>query len=219
MASRPPADLNDPVGAFMARVLDDPAAQARLAVPFAMEDYVPLAIDVARDYGIALSAAELDRHLHSDALGLGLGRFGPAPVTLDRWPGEGWVPVRSVPGDAEPAFDWAWFGDAAFSGSFFEDAVAARRRCRSTACSGRGPRWARWLAMLRTTIDRADRVCFSHVAVRIDVGGADADGGAGACGRVGARAARRGGAMGDTVRRAARRSGRCVARDRRRAGA
>ena len=123
MASRPPADLSDPVGAFMARVLDDPAAQARLAVPFAIEDYVPLAIDVARDYGIALSAAELDKHLHSDALGLGLGRFGPAPVMLDRWPGEGWVPVRSVPGGAEPAFDWAWFGDAAFSGSFFEDAV------------------------------------------------------------------------------------------------
>jgi hypothetical protein len=121
MASGARPHVNGPVGAFMARVLDDSAAQARLAVPIAMEDYVALAAEVAREYGIALSAADLDEHLRPDPLGLG--RFGPAPVTLDHWPGEGWVPVRSVPGDAEPAFDWAWFGDAMFSGSFFEDTV------------------------------------------------------------------------------------------------
>ncbi|THD34765.1 MAG: aspartyl beta-hydroxylase [Sphingomonas sp.] len=121
MESPPPQKLNDPIHAFMARVLADPAALARLAVPVATNDYVPLAMQIARDYGIALDEADLAALVQPDMLGLG--RFAPAPVTLDRWPGEGWVPVRSAPGGAAPAFDWAWFGDATYSGSFFEESV------------------------------------------------------------------------------------------------
>ncbi|WP_337846096.1 sulfotransferase [Sphingomonas sp.] len=54
---------------------------------------------------------------------LGISRFEAAPVTLDRWPATGWLPVRAVPGAAGPAFDWAWFGDRRLSEPLFEDSV------------------------------------------------------------------------------------------------
>ncbi len=54
---------------------------------------------------------------------LGISRFMGAPVTLDHWPQIGWLPVRSVPGQGEPAFDWAWFGDRALREPLFEDSV------------------------------------------------------------------------------------------------
>lgn len=54
---------------------------------------------------------------------LGISRFQPAPVTLDRWPAPGWLPARSVPGAGEPAIDWAWFGDRALREPLFEDSV------------------------------------------------------------------------------------------------
>lgn len=110
-----------PIDAFMARVLDDPAAQARLAIPIAAPDYVDLAVKQAAAYGIALSPREIDDRLHADPLGLS--RFAAAPVTLDRWPGSGWLPARSVPQSGPPAFDWARFGDSPLREPLYEDSV------------------------------------------------------------------------------------------------
>jgi len=106
---------------FMARVLDDPVAQARLAVPIAVPDYVELAVAVAADYGIALAPGDVEARLQPDPLGLS--RFAAAPVTLDRWPESGWLPTRSAPQSSPPAFDWAWFGDAPLSEPLYEDSV------------------------------------------------------------------------------------------------
>lgn len=114
----PPASAIDD---FMARVLDDPAAQARLAAPIAVPDYVEIAVALAAEYGIVLAPDDVDARLQPDPLGLS--RFASAPVTLDRWPGAGWLPARSVPGSDPPAFDWAWFGDAPLRQPMYEDSV------------------------------------------------------------------------------------------------
>ncbi|MDB5678680.1 hypothetical protein [Sphingomonas bacterium] len=110
-----------PIDEFMARVLDDPAAQARLAAPTAVPDYVEIAVALAAEYGIALPPGDVEALLQPDPLGLS--RFAPAPVTLDRWPGPGWLPTRSVPHANPPAFDWAWFGDAPLREPMYEDSV------------------------------------------------------------------------------------------------
>jgi len=44
-------------------------------------------------------------------------------VKLDAWPQIGWLPVRAVPGQDGPGFDWAWFGDRPLSEPLFEDSV------------------------------------------------------------------------------------------------
>ncbi len=69
---------------------------------------------------------------------LGISRFQAqaAPVTLDTWPQIGWIPVRSVPGQQEPTFDWAWFGDRPLKEPLFEDSVQ-RMATRPFSCSFR----------------------------------------------------------------------------------
>ena len=113
--------VTSPIDAFMARVLDDPAAQARLATPTAVPEYVAAAVALAADYGIALPPGDVEARLQPDPLGLS--RFEAPPVTLDRWPGPGWLPARSVPYADPPAFDWAFFGDAPLREPLYVDST------------------------------------------------------------------------------------------------
>lgn len=113
--------VTQPIDAFMARVLEDPLAQVRLAAPAAVPDYVETAVALAAEYDIALAPDDLEARLQPDPLGLS--RFDAAPVTLHHWPGAGWLPTRSVPGSNPLAFDWAWFGDAPLRAPMYEDSV------------------------------------------------------------------------------------------------
>jgi len=107
--------------AFRRAVIDDPALQLRLAPIERPDDYTAAACALAQEIGIALTTETVRRALHPDPLGIG--RWAAAPVTLDRWPGGGWLPARSVPTGGAPAFDWAWFGTERVVGPFYEDAV------------------------------------------------------------------------------------------------
>ena len=101
-------------------ILASPVLQARLG------DYHDPAEFAAE---LRVIAGELGLDPHSASLEvpapdpLGISRFEGAPVTLDKWPQIGWLPVRAVPGHGAPAFDWAWFGDRALSEPLFEDSV------------------------------------------------------------------------------------------------
>lgn len=95
--------------------------QQKLGRLVAVDAFIAEAMALAAAHGVAVDEAALRAVLRPDPLGLG--RFGPAPVTLDGWPPAGWLPARSVPTGAAPAFDWLWFGDAPLTAPFFEDAV------------------------------------------------------------------------------------------------
>ena len=111
------------VAPFVAAVLDRPELHARLGAHQIPDHFVAEALSVAGELGIALDAAALRGATAPDPLGLG--RWGPAPVTLERWPAGDWLPAASVPGAGPPQFDWAWFGDKRLRESFYLD--SARR--------------------------------------------------------------------------------------------
>lgn len=115
------AAAGDPLAAFGALVLSDAALQARLGAIEIPEVFVAGAVAIAAEHGIALAAEAVDAAIRPDVLGLG--RFGPAPVTLDRWPSRGWLPARVVPTGGAPAFDWAWFGDEPLRDPFFDESI------------------------------------------------------------------------------------------------
>jgi hypothetical protein len=57
------------------------------------------------------------------------------------WIGPGWLPARSIPTGADPAFDWLWFGSGELNAPFFEDEV---RRASALPLN--------WLLRTRTTL-------------------------------------------------------------------
>jgi Sulfotransferase family len=77
--------------------------------------------DAASQHGISIAAADLLPALRPDPLGIG--RWAPAPVNPAGWPGEGWLPSRSVQTNEGLAFDWAWFGGRGLDQPFYEDSV------------------------------------------------------------------------------------------------
>lgn len=106
---------------FILLVLDEPAHQQRLAVIIESSAFVAEAQQLASEHGILLDPAMLDHVLKPDPLGIG--RFAAAPIECSRWPPPGWLPTRSVPTGAAPAFDWLWFGTQSMTRSFYEDEV------------------------------------------------------------------------------------------------
>ncbi len=104
---------------FVKLVLGDPALQQRLGAEFDVDAFVAAAAAVAADHAIPLDLEVLSSVLRPDPLGLG--RFSAAPITLERWPPEGWLPTYSVPSAGPPLFDWLWFGARQLTSSFFED--------------------------------------------------------------------------------------------------
>lgn len=105
----------------MQLVLDDPALMARLGRILEPELFRAELQTIISERGLE-TASEMPTELFKPDL-LGLHRWDAAPVTVDGWPGDGWLPVRSVPTESEPRFDWAWFGDESISTPFYEDAV------------------------------------------------------------------------------------------------
>ncbi|KQN21204.1 hypothetical protein ASE86_14615 [Sphingomonas sp. Leaf33] len=126
MTDTPPDRIDptagNPLAAFAALVLGDDAVQARLGDIEIPDDFVTQAVRIAGEHGIAIDPEAIHATLRPDPLGLG--RFGPAPVTLDTWPARGWLPARSVPTGGAPAFDWAWFGPEPLRTPFFDESIS-----------------------------------------------------------------------------------------------
>lgn len=116
-----PATAGDAFSAFARVVLADPTVQARLGAHENPDDYIIDVIAVAAAHGIALDAAQIHAATRPDPIGMSA--FLPSPVTLGHWPGAGWLPTRTVYAETEPAFDWAWFGDATLGQPFYEDDI------------------------------------------------------------------------------------------------
>lgn len=119
-----PADLaDDPLTAFYRLVLGDQALQGRLGKIETREDFIAAAVGLAADNGLALDPERVAVLIRADPLGVS--RWLPSPIVLDRWPGPGWRPAWSVPAHAAPELDWAWFGDDHLTAPFYE--ASARR--------------------------------------------------------------------------------------------
>lgn len=111
----------DAFAALAAVVLADEALQVRLGGHEHPDAYIADVCRLAAAHGIALDAARVHAATRPDPIGISA--FLPSPVTLDRWPGPGWLPARTVHAQAQPAFDWAWFGSAPLDAPFYEDSI------------------------------------------------------------------------------------------------
>lgn len=106
---------------FRRAVIASPALQQRLGTIEMPDLFEAESAIAAAELGIALPQGALADGGGHDPIGLS--RFQPAPVELDRWPQRGWLPARSVLTGGAPAFDWAWFGSRALSEPLYEDTV------------------------------------------------------------------------------------------------
>jgi len=106
---------------FIGAVLDDVELQAQLGAIESDEDFRCVALESARARGFELAPETITAAIRPDPLGLS--RFQPAPVTLERWPARGWMPSRSVATAGAPMLDWAWMGSARLTAPFYEDEV------------------------------------------------------------------------------------------------
>lgn len=116
MAER--AGNEDPSALFRRAVIASPALQTRLGAIKMPDLFEAESAAVAAELGIIPPSGTRAGDDGHDPDGLRQG-----PVELDRWPGIGWLPARSIPAGGAPAFDWAWFGDHALTEPFYEDAV------------------------------------------------------------------------------------------------
>ena len=139
--SNQPASLHLPEALHpLARfILASPGIQQALGAECQADGFISALQRLVEPHGIAVDADCLRAVLRPDPLGLG--RFAEAPVNIDRWPGPGWLPARSIPTGAEPAFDWLWFGSGELNAPFFEDEV---RRASALPLN--------WLLRTRTTL-------------------------------------------------------------------
>jgi hypothetical protein len=108
---------------FIELVLGDMDLQQRLAPIAEADAFVAEAVRVAAQHSITLDPAVMAGALRPDPLGLG--RYAAAPIEVDAWPPQGWIPTRSVPSAGAPAFDWLWFGSRPLTMPFLEDEVRA----------------------------------------------------------------------------------------------
>lgn len=119
-----PADpADDPLTAFYRLVLGDRALQVRLGAIETREEFVAAAVALAQEHRLALDPERVAALIRPDPIGVS--RWLPSPIVLDRWPGSGWRPAWSVPTEGAPALDWAWFGDDRLTAPFYE--ASARR--------------------------------------------------------------------------------------------
>lgn len=115
------------VSAVRALVLADEGLCARLTAIPDRDQFLDALHAAANEAGLAHDFAALAALCQPDPLGLE--RWSPAPFESAAWPPAGFLPCRSLPGAAGPAFDWNWMGDLPLDQPFFEDSVrqAGRR--------------------------------------------------------------------------------------------
>lgn len=106
---------------FVALLLDSPALQRRLATIAETDAFIAEAVRTAAEHNIPIDPQMLQQV--TQPMPMGIGRFGPAPITCSDWPPAGWLPTQSVATMGPPDMDWLWIGDRALSQPFFEDEV------------------------------------------------------------------------------------------------
>lgn len=120
--SAPAISLPAELHAFIKLVLGKPELQARLGAVQEADAFVAEATAVASQHGVPLDLVLLASVLRPDPVGMG--RFAAAPIELQVWPPEGWLPARTVETGGAPAFDWLWFGARRLTASFYADEVS-----------------------------------------------------------------------------------------------
>ncbi|WP_010185611.1 Nif11-like leader peptide family natural product precursor [Sphingomonas sp. PAMC 26605] len=145
----------DPLTAFYRLVLGNPALHARLGAIETREDFVAAAVALAGEHGVSLDRACVAALIRPDPIGVS--RWLPSPIVLDRWPARGWRPAWSVPTEGAPGLDWAWFGDDRLTAPFYE---ASARRSLDRPFS----------AMFRTRTDLAALIAGSPEAPPVPAG-------------------------------------------------
>ena len=106
---------------FIKLVLGAPALQQRLASILETDSFIAEALRIAAEHNFPIEENILKQVTHP--MPMGIGRFGPAPITCSGWPPTSWIPTQSVATGGAPDIDWLWFGERPMLQSFFEDDV------------------------------------------------------------------------------------------------
>ncbi|MES3101665.1 hypothetical protein [Sphingomonas faeni] len=114
-------DSPSPLSAVIALVLSDESLQRRLGAIEVSDAFVAAVLELSVAHAIVLDPEAVRQAIRPDPLGIS--RWMPSPVTLDRWPTCGWLPAYSVPTGGVPALDWAWFGSERLADPFFVETV------------------------------------------------------------------------------------------------
>lgn len=106
---------------FIKLVLGTPALQERLASILETDSFIAESLNIAAEHNIPADA-DILRQV-TQPMPMGIGRFGPAPITSFCWPPAFWMPTQSVATGGAPDIDWLWVGNGPLSRPFFEDDV------------------------------------------------------------------------------------------------
>ena len=106
---------------FIRLVLNAPELQRRLSSILETDAFIKEAMAIAAEHSIPIDADMLKRA--TQPMPLGIGRFGPAPITCSGWPPPCWLPTQSVATGGAPDIDWLWVGERPLLQPFFEDDV------------------------------------------------------------------------------------------------
>jgi hypothetical protein len=106
---------------FIKLVLGTPALQQRLASILETDSFIAESLSIAAEHNIPIEADMLKRVTQPTPMGIG--RFGPAPITCSGWPPVSWLPTQSVATGGAPDIDWLWVGERPLLQPFFEDDV------------------------------------------------------------------------------------------------
>ena len=106
---------------FIKLVLGASALQHRLASILETDSFIAESMNIAAEHNIPIEADMLKQVTRP--MPMGIGRFGPAPITSFGWPPSSWLPTQSVATGGAPDIDWLWVGDGPLSRPFFEDDV------------------------------------------------------------------------------------------------
>ena len=106
---------------FIKLVLGAPALQQGLASVLETDAFIAESLSIASEHNIPIEADILKQV--TQPMPIGIGRYGPAPITCSVWPPAYWLPTQSVVTGGAPDIDWLWVGDRPFLRPFFEDNV------------------------------------------------------------------------------------------------
>src|SRR5580658_2009599 len=113
-----------PFEAFRRAVMADAALQAELSQLYDPAAFVALALSLASERGLTLSADDIWAHLQPDPLDLSRW-FGNVELASE-WAPSGWLPT-AIGFSPEPYLDWAHFADVRLTHPFYEDSLRSVR--------------------------------------------------------------------------------------------